>query len=55
VSDQPVALSSAGLHLYYGDTHALKGITLELPERQISALIGRPGAASRPSCAASTG
>ena len=43
MSDQPVALSSAGLHLYYGDTHALKGITLELPERQISALIGPSG------------
>jgi len=43
VSERTVALSSAGLHLYYGATHALKGITLELPERQISALIGPSG------------
>ena len=27
-------LESRGLHLYYGDTHALKGIDLEVPERQ---------------------
>ncbi|HPA79229.1 MAG TPA: phosphate ABC transporter ATP-binding protein PstB [Thermoanaerobaculales bacterium] len=43
MSERTVALSSAGLHLYYGATHALKGITLELPERQISALIGPSG------------
>jgi len=43
VSERTVALSSAGLHLYYGATHALKDITLELPERQISALIGPSG------------
>jgi phosphate transport system ATP-binding protein len=43
MSDRPVALSSAGLHLYYGETHALKGITLELPEHRISALIGPSG------------
>ena len=43
MSDRKVALSSAGLHLYYGETHALKGITLELPEHRISALIGPSG------------
>ena len=43
MSERTVALSSAGLHLYYGATHALKDITLELPERQISALIGPSG------------
>ena len=43
MSDRPVALSSEGLHLYYGETHALKGITLELPEHRISALIGPSG------------
>jgi phosphate transport system ATP-binding protein len=37
------ALASQGLHLYYGETHALKGIDLEMPERQITALIGPSG------------
>jgi len=36
-------LATRGLHLYYGETHALKGIDLELPERRISALIGPSG------------
>ena len=38
-----VALESRGLHLYYGATQALKGIDLEMPERQITALIGPSG------------
>jgi phosphate transport system ATP-binding protein len=37
------ALSAHGLCLFYGATEALKGITLELPERRISALIGPSG------------
>ncbi|MCW8985975.1 MAG: phosphate ABC transporter ATP-binding protein PstB [Thermoanaerobaculales bacterium] len=37
------ALESRSLHLYYGETHALKGIDLEMPERQITALIGPSG------------
>ena len=37
------ALQSCGLHLYYGQTHALKGIDLEMPERRITALIGPSG------------
>jgi phosphate transport system ATP-binding protein len=43
MSENRVALSAHGLRLYYGATEALKGITLELPERQISALIGPSG------------
>jgi phosphate transport system ATP-binding protein len=38
-----IALASLGLHFYYGETHALKGIDLEMPERQITALIGPSG------------
>ncbi len=38
-----IALESASLHLFYGDTHALKGIDLEMPARQITALIGPSG------------
>jgi len=38
-----IALASRGLHFFYGETHALKGIDLEMPERQITALIGPSG------------
>jgi phosphate transport system ATP-binding protein len=31
------------LHLYYGQFHALKGITMEIPEHEITALIGPSG------------
>jgi len=37
------ALESRGLHLFYGETPALKGIDLEMPERRITALIGPSG------------
>jgi len=43
VSEPASALAARDLHLYYGETHALKGITIELPEQQISALIGPSG------------
>jgi len=42
-SGHDTALASGGLHLYYGETHALKGIDLEMPARQITALIGPSG------------
>ncbi len=37
------ALTSRDLHLYYGETHALKGIDLAMPARRITALIGPSG------------
>ena len=37
------ALTSRDLHLYYGETHALKGIDLDMPARRITALIGPSG------------
>mgnify|MGYP001102227921 CR=1 FL=1 len=32
------------LHVYYGGIHALKGITLEVPENKIVTLVGANGA-----------
>ena len=32
------------LHVYYGGIHALKGISLEVPENKIVTLIGANGA-----------
>jgi phosphate transport system ATP-binding protein len=43
VSISGTVLESRGLHLYYGETHALKGVDLEMPEQQITALIGPSG------------
>jgi len=43
MSETRVALSTHDLRLFYGATEALKGISLQLPERQISALIGPSG------------
>ncbi len=43
MSETRVALSTHDLRLFYGETEALKGVSLELPERQISALIGPSG------------
>jgi phosphate transport system ATP-binding protein len=43
MSETRVALSTHDLRLFYGATEALKGVSLELPERQISALIGPSG------------
>ena len=33
----------SGLDLYYGDFHALKGINMKIPEREITAFIGPSG------------
>ena len=36
-------LSARDLNLYYGENHAVKNIMIDLPERQITALIGPSG------------
>ncbi|PKF63309.1 phosphate ABC transporter ATP-binding protein [Psychromonas sp. psych-6C06] len=36
-------LSIKNLNLFYGETHALKDISLEIPNRQVTALIGPSG------------
>lgn len=36
-------ISAKKLDFYYGETHALKGINLNIPERRITALIGPSG------------
>ncbi|MCI2105558.1 MAG: phosphate ABC transporter ATP-binding protein PstB [Intestinimonas sp.] len=39
---EPV-LSVKGLNLYYGSTQALKNVSIDLPEKQVTALIGPSG------------
>lgn len=36
-----------GLNLWYGEDHALKDVNMEIPEHQVTAIIGRPDAANR--------
>jgi phosphate transport system ATP-binding protein len=36
-------LSVSDLDVYYGDEHALKGVSMEIPERSVTALIGPSG------------
>ena len=36
-------LTAENLNLWYGENHALKDINIELPEKQITALIGPSG------------
>ncbi|MFY4812804.1 phosphate ABC transporter ATP-binding protein PstB [Haloarcula sp. AONF1] len=36
-------LTSEGLDVYYGDDHALKDVTIEIPEKSVTALIGPSG------------
>jgi branched-chain amino acid transport system ATP-binding protein len=38
------ALSAEGLHTYYGKSHILRGVSLEVAEGRITALLGRNGA-----------
>lgn len=36
-------IETKDLHLWYGSFEALKGVTMEIPEQQITALIGPSG------------
>src|SRR5690606_14206145 len=43
VADAPVKLAARGLDFHYDRFHALKGINLDIPEKQVTALIGASG------------
>ena len=36
-------LSAGNLDLYYGQTQALKGVSIDIPAREVTALIGPSG------------
>jgi len=38
-----IALRMAGLHVHYGASHVLHGVTLDVPEANITAIVGRNG------------
>jgi phosphate transport system ATP-binding protein len=41
--DGQAKLAAEDLDVYYGDDHALKGVTMEIPEQSVTALIGPSG------------
>ena len=41
--DETTILSARDLNLWYGENHALKGVNIDIPERQVTALIGPSG------------
>ena len=41
--DNPIKISIQDLHLHYGDFEALKGISMDIPSREITAFIGPSG------------
>jgi phosphate transport system ATP-binding protein len=43
VSDVPARMSIRDLDFYYGNNRALKGITLDLPEKRVTGMIGPSG------------
>ncbi len=40
---QPTVIGAQNLDVYYGETQALRDVTLEIPERRVTALIGPSG------------
>ena len=41
--DENIILSTKGLDLWYGTTQALKDVSMDIPEKQVTALIGPSG------------
>jgi phosphate transport system ATP-binding protein len=42
-SEEPLKAEVKDLHFYYGDRHVLKGVSMPIPERTVTALIGPSG------------
>src|SRR5689334_10266246 len=43
LSSHPARIEIRNLDFFYGDTRALKGVNLDFPDRQVTALIGPSG------------
>ncbi|HEY8346997.1 MAG TPA: phosphate ABC transporter ATP-binding protein [Symbiobacteriaceae bacterium] len=43
MKDSRPKMETVDLHVYYGETHALKGVSLRIPDRAVTALIGPSG------------
>ncbi len=52
---QAVKIMAREVNVHYGTKHALIDVSVDIPEKAVTAFIGPSAAASRRSCAASTG
>jgi phosphate transport system ATP-binding protein len=43
ITNEKIALKVADLHLYYGESHALKGVNMAIPRNRVTAFIGPSG------------
>ena len=43
LADETTCIDVKDMHLYYGETEALKGITMQIPQKRITAFIGPSG------------
>jgi phosphate transport system ATP-binding protein len=43
ITDRKIELDIQGLDFYYGKTHALKGVSMQIPDKAVTALIGPSG------------
>lgn len=43
LADEATCIDVKDMHLYYGETEALKGITMQIPQKRITAFIGPSG------------
>ena len=41
--DRNIKISVEDMHLYYGENHAIKGVSMEIPENAVTAFIGPSG------------
>ncbi len=48
-------VKATDVSVYYGEKQALFDVSLDMPEKSVTALVTASGAASPPSCARSTG
>jgi phosphate transport system ATP-binding protein len=43
LSERPVKITGRDVNVYYGDKHAIKNLSIEIPDRAVSAFIGPSG------------
>ncbi len=41
--DAPIKMKVTNLNVYYGETHAIHGVSMDIPEREVTALMGPSG------------
>ena len=50
-TDQQTKISASGVQVHYGDTHAIKDVSVEILDKTVTAFIGPLGAVNPRFCA----